>query len=77
MTADQLITVPSRLVVVRDDPKLEDRYGAQCPVCPWSTRGWVHRDLAAKRMQQHLDEHASGVPMIELRDYERSVGVLD
>lgn len=40
-----------------------------CPRCGWTSRGWGSEELAAKRGQQHQEEHETLEPMPELAEF--------
>lgn len=44
------------------------------PRCGFSSTNWDTTEQAQERFDQHLQEHATGEPMIELADYQQSVG---
>ena len=43
--------------------------------CAWCSTAWPALDPAKGRAKQHADEHATGVPAMELADFRASVGV--
>ena len=53
-----------------------EKYDFECdaPGCGFASREWPDESMATTRGDQHYNEHVTGEPMVELIEFEQSVG---